>query len=198
MTGHGKPKLVLVNVATFAAVCGLCVTVFFWRELHDLGKEPPVDPLVTEQLSQARGLQKVGKWADAAEIIERYAHQGYPRALFHHAKILSRGWGVKPDMEKASPGPAASRAVQFFLRGEAAYELGQLYREVRRPGLQPDRHGVVPESAGLGLPEGSRAACHAFHAWKLICTVTGAEFIIMKALRKRALKPFRSDTPASC
>lgn len=133
MTRPDNPKLVFVNVATFAVLCGLCVTVFFWRGLSEPGKAPPFDPLVNEQLDQARGLQKLGKWTDAAEIIELYAHQGYPRALFHHAKILSRGWGVKPDVEKARL--ALLRAVQFkfSLRGEAAFELGRLYQKSAGP-----------------------------------------------------------------
>lgn len=128
-----NPQLFLVNVATFVVLCALCATVFFWRGLPDLGKEPPADPLVTEHLSQARGLQKLGKWSEAAEIIERYAHQGYPRALFHHGKILSRGWGVKPDLEQGRL--ALLRAVQFkfSLRGEAAFELGRLYQRSSGP-----------------------------------------------------------------
>ncbi len=154
MTRPENSKPILVNVTTFAAVCGLCAAVFFWRDQPDLGKEPPVDPLVNEQLSQARGLQKLGKWTDAAEIIERYAHQGYPRALFHHAKILSRGWGVKPDVEKARL--ALLRAVQFdfSLRGEAAYELGRLYQK----SAGPDCNRIATEWFQKALGWGYRKA----------------------------------------
>ncbi len=131
-----QPKnrpIVLANLATFLVFGALCTAAVLWVRTPDFGKNPPTDPVVAEHLSQARGLQKLGKWEDAAEIIERYAHQGYPRALFHHAKILSRGWGVKPDMEKARL--ALLRAVQFkfALRGEAAYELGQLYQRSSGP-----------------------------------------------------------------
>ncbi|MEM7424572.1 MAG: tetratricopeptide repeat protein [Pseudomonadota bacterium] len=133
MTRPENPQLFLVNVAPFVVLCALCATVFFWRGLPDLAKEPPTDPLVTEHLNQARGLQKLGKWTEAAEIIERYAHQGYPHALFHHGKILSRGWGVSPDLEKGRM--ALLRAVQFkfSLRGEAAFELGRLYQRSSGP-----------------------------------------------------------------
>lgn len=154
MTRPDKTKSILVNVSTFAAICGFCAAGFFWQNVSDQGREPPVDPLVNEQLSQARGLQKLGKWADAAEIIERYAHQGYPRALFHHAKILSRGWGVKPDVEKARL--ALLRAVQFdfSLRGEAAYELGRLYQK----SAGPDCNRIATEWFQKALGWGYRKA----------------------------------------
>ncbi len=133
MTRPDRSRLLTSNLTTFAVLCGLCATVVLWPKAAEFGKQPPLDPLVTEQLNQARGLQKVGKWADAAEIIERYAHQGYPRALFHHGKILARGWGVEPDLEKARM--ALLRAVQFDfpLRGETAFELGRLYQRSSGP-----------------------------------------------------------------
>ena len=125
--------LIAANLATFALFGALCTCAVLWMRVPELGKTPPLDPVVTEHLNQARGLQKLGKWHEAGEIIERYAHQGYPRALFHHAKILTRGWGVAPDLEKARL--ALLRAVQFkfSLRGEAAYELGLLYQRASGP-----------------------------------------------------------------
>ncbi|MEM8645402.1 MAG: tetratricopeptide repeat protein [Pseudomonadota bacterium] len=125
--------LIAANIATFALLGALCACAVLWMRVPDLGKTPPLDPVVTEHLNQARGLQKLGKWAEAGEIIERYAHQGYPRALFHHAKILARGWGVEPDLEKARLALLRTVQFKFSLRGEAAYELGLLYQRASGP-----------------------------------------------------------------
>ncbi|MEM9473370.1 MAG: tetratricopeptide repeat protein [Pseudomonadota bacterium] len=154
MTRHENLKPGLVNASIFAVLCSLCAAVLLWRDLPDGGKEPAVDPVVNEQLNQARGLQRLGKWTDAAEIIERYAHQGYPRALFHHAKILSRGWGVKPDMEKARLALLQAVQFKFSLRGEAAYELGRLYQK----SSGPDCNRIATEWFQKALQWGYRKA----------------------------------------
>ncbi len=149
-----QPKnrpIVLANLATFVVFGALCTAAVLWVRTPDFGKNPPTDPVVAEHLSQARGLQKLGKWEDAAEIIERYAHQGYPRALFHHAKILSRGWGVKPNMEKARL--ALLRAVQFkfSIARRGGLRTWPALPALVRARLQPDRRGMVLESSRLGL-----------------------------------------------
>ena len=96
-------------------------------------KSAPVDPLVNEAIAQARALQKVGKLKEAFEIFEKHAGQGHPVAMFFAAKSYARGWGVKPDLEKARE--FSLRAVQygFSYRGETAYGLGRLFQLSRGP-----------------------------------------------------------------
>lgn len=91
-------------------------------------RSAPVDPLVNEAIAQARALQKVGKLKEAFVIFEQYAGQGHPDAMFYAAKSYARGWGVKPDLEKARE--ISLRAVQygFSYRGETAYALGRLFQ----------------------------------------------------------------------
>ncbi|WP_422369090.1 tetratricopeptide repeat protein [Pelagibius sp.] len=99
----------------------------------DSARNAPVDPVVTEALGQARGLQKLGRWDEAAVIFERYAQQGHPTAMFHAAKVYSRGWGVAPDLEHARQMLLRAVQYQFAHRGEAAFELGRLYQRSAGP-----------------------------------------------------------------
>ncbi|PCJ95821.1 MAG: hypothetical protein COA52_03150 [Hyphomicrobiales bacterium] len=96
-------------------------------------KSAPIDPLVNEAIAQARALQKIGKLKEAFVIFEKYAEQGYPDAMFYAAKSYARGWGVKPDLEKARE--ISLKAVQygFSYRGETAYGLGRLFQLSRGP-----------------------------------------------------------------
>ena len=94
----------------------------------DPSKSAPVNPFVNEALSQARALQKLGKLEEAFSIFERFAELGHPDAMFYTAKAYARGWGVRPDLEKARQ--ISLQAVQygFSYRGETAYGLGRLFQ----------------------------------------------------------------------
>lgn len=99
-----------------------------WKALN-----APSDPQVNEAIGQARALQKLGKVGDALIVFEKYANLGYPDALFHTAKAYSRGWGSKPDLNKARDLFLKAVKYNFAYRGETAYELGRLYRRSMGP-----------------------------------------------------------------
>lgn len=99
-----------------------------WQALN-----APSDPQVNEAIGQARALQKLGKVNDALFVFEKYANLGYPDALFHTAKAYSRGWGSKPNLDKARTLFLKAVQYNFAYRGESAYELGRMFRRSMGP-----------------------------------------------------------------
>ncbi|WP_282604566.1 tetratricopeptide repeat protein [Pelagibius sp. Alg239-R121] len=128
MTDIRKVDYPATALAMFAGVGIIIASLYMWKETDAVEKNAPVDPQVTEAIKQARGLQKLGKWQEAATTFERYAHEGYPTAMFHLAKAYSRGWGTERDLEKSRQMLLRAVQYQFPFRGEAAYELGRLYQ----------------------------------------------------------------------
>lgn len=111
------------------ASAGLVIAALtLWNDEDYVARSAPIDPVAAEAIKQARGLQKLGQWQQAATTLELYAHQGYPTAMFHTAKAYSRGWGVAPDLEKSRQMLMRAVLFEFPFRGEAAYELGRLYQ----------------------------------------------------------------------
>ena len=88
----------------------------------------PQDPTVIERINQARGLQKVGKFKDAADILTPLAAEGHPVALYHLGRAYKNGWGVEPDFGYARTLFQEAARFAFAYRGEAAYEVGRLYQ----------------------------------------------------------------------
>ena len=113
----------------------LIVVLFFF--FLDKDRVPtlnaPANPMVEEELKQARALQKQGQLVNAFEVFEKYALRGYPDAMFHTAKSYSRGWGVKPDLEKARHFLRLAVQYKFSYRGQSAYELGRIFQRSRGP-----------------------------------------------------------------
>lgn len=111
----------------------LLFILLYQDELGFNGKNAPLHPEVKEQIDQAKSLQKQGKLIDSAVIFERYALQGYPEAMFYLAKAYSKGWGVKPDLDKARYYFISAVKYNFRYRGETAYQLGKLYQKSKGP-----------------------------------------------------------------
>ena len=84
-------------------------------------------PAALEEIKQARGLTRLGKLEDAAEIFERHAKQNHPLAIYYLARAYRNGWGVPADLDDSRD--LYLRAVQYDFehRGQSAYELGRLY-----------------------------------------------------------------------
>jgi TPR repeat protein len=124
-SGLTQTSVAIVGVLAIGIVAGV---LRFTSSGDERGLEPPFNSTVTEAIKRARGLQRQGQWELAANELDRYALEGYPVAMFHMAKAYSRGWGIKPDLERARQ--LLLRAVQyrFDYRGEAAYELGRLFQ----------------------------------------------------------------------
>jgi TPR repeat protein len=87
------------------------------------------DPVAARAVAQAQALQDVGDHAGAARLLEGFALAGNPVALLEYGVLLSRGWGVKRDLDAARD--HLLRAVQYSFpgRAEAAHELGRVYRK---------------------------------------------------------------------
>lgn len=87
-----------------------------------------IDPTIEEMIKQARGLQKVGRWEAAADILTQLANDGHPVALFHLGRAYKNGWGVEADLEQSRLIFMEAVRYSFAFRGETAYELGRLFQ----------------------------------------------------------------------
>lgn len=133
MTNHNTNLRTGIVIACVAVVGITLGTFKAISPGSDKGVTPPTNPAVTEAIKHARGLQKQGQWEDAANLLDRYAMEGYPLAMFHMAKAYSRGWGTKPDLERARQLLLHAVQYDFPLRGESAYELGRLFQVSKGP-----------------------------------------------------------------
>lgn len=128
------------NRRTFSGVAFailLAISIFgiysYFVTLPWSAKNAPSDPQVNEDLNQAKTLQKVGKLEEAFTIYERHAAAGYPVSMFYAAKFYSRGWGVRPDLDRARGYYLQAVEYSFSYRGETAYELGRLFQRSKGP-----------------------------------------------------------------
>lgn len=87
------------------------------------------DPNADERLEQARGLQKVKKWAKANDLLRALADEGHPVAMYHLARAYKYGWGVDTDLETARDWLMEAVRYDYVYRGETAYEIGRLYQQ---------------------------------------------------------------------
>jgi TPR repeat protein len=112
------------------AMFGLLTTGFLAQQsnggFQDLSA--PIDPVAEERIRQARGLQRMGKWQDAADSLQELVAQGHPLAMFHLGKAYGRGWGVPADLDQSRELLLRAAQFDFPYRGETAYEIGRLYQ----------------------------------------------------------------------
>jgi|GEM_PF-912427 len=94
----------------------------------EASKSERIDPTIEEMIKQARGLQKVGRWEAAADILTQLANDGHPVALFHLGRAYKNGWGVDADLDQARLIFMEAVRYSFSYRGETAYELGRLFQ----------------------------------------------------------------------
>ncbi len=88
----------------------------------------PLDPMVAADVKQARALTRQGAWADAAALLADHAAGPNPQAKLEYALLLTRGWGVQRDLERARQLLLQAVVADFDGRGRAAFELGRLYK----------------------------------------------------------------------
>lgn len=120
--------------STLLSLILILIIVFLWSERGNIpANNAPHDPQVNEMISQARALQKKGELEDALIVFEKYALRGYPDAMFHAAKAYSRGWGTKPDLDKARHYYLLAVQFSFSYRAETAFELGRLFQRAIGP-----------------------------------------------------------------
>ncbi|MBO6507746.1 MAG: sel1 repeat family protein [Roseibium sp.] len=87
-----------------------------------------IDPTIEEMIKQARGLQKVGRWEAAADLLTQLANDGHPVALYHLGRAFKNGWGVEADHAQSRLIFMEAARYSFAFRGETAYELGRLFQ----------------------------------------------------------------------
>lgn len=91
-------------------------------------KSERIDPTIEEMIKQARGLQKVGRWQAAADLLTQLASDGHPVAIYHLGRAYKNGWGVEPNLDQARLIFMEAARFSFAYRGETAYELGRLFQ----------------------------------------------------------------------
>jgi uncharacterized protein len=91
-------------------------------------KTERIDPTIEEMIKQARGLQKVGRWEAAADLLTQLADDGHPVALYHLGRAYKNGLGVDADHEQSRYIFMEAVRYSFAFRGETAYELGRLFQ----------------------------------------------------------------------
>ncbi len=120
------------TTATALVVAGLFSATASFALLNPSSTQNAVvkdqNPVVSQALKKAKSLQRKGKWTDSALLIKEFATPENPTALLEYAKLLSRGWGVGRDLDKAREKLLLAVQQDFSKRGEAAFELAKVYR----------------------------------------------------------------------
>ena len=120
------------TTATALFVAGLLSATASFALLNPLQGQSSIEtvqnPVISKILKKAKSFQKNGKWTDSAALLKEYATTANPIALLEYAKLLSRGWGVPRDLDKAREKLLLAVQQDFEKRGEAAYELAKVYR----------------------------------------------------------------------
>lgn len=106
----------------------ILLTVLYFHTASQPAKNSAWDPVVNEEMNQAKTLQKLGKLKEALAIYERHAAEDHPVAMFYAAKFHSRGWGTVPNLTLARGYYLKAVEYSFPYRGETAYELGRLFQ----------------------------------------------------------------------
>lgn len=128
-----KPQKKATSAGIILLVLLIAFIAFLLNSTQWSTKSPPIDPQVNDQIDQARALQKMGYLEDALVIFEKYALRGHPEAMFYTGKSYSRGWGVKPDLEKARHYFLLAVQYNYIYRAENAYALGRLFQRSEGP-----------------------------------------------------------------
>ncbi|MDH3817443.1 MAG: sel1 repeat family protein [Myxococcales bacterium] len=116
----------------------LCTTVLGFGVAYIVGEQAQSaqavlvaanDPALEGLISDARDLQKVGKWSEANRALKSLASDGHPVAIYHYARAYKYGWGVDPNLETALKWMMQAVRYDCVYRGETAYEIGRLYQK---------------------------------------------------------------------
>lgn len=137
MSRHSTLKRTL-RLTAVGLIFGTAGFVFLTGDMpHPVSRSAPQDPDVTEMINQARGLQKVGKWREAADILSGLVEDGHPIAMYHLGRAFKNGWGVAADFDHARHLFKDAARFGFVYRGEVAYKIGRLYQ--RSAGIDCNR-----------------------------------------------------------
>jgi len=116
---------IILPVLLVAAI--ISIVAYFSRSTWS-SKNTVWDPMVNEDMNQAKTLQKLGKLKEALAIYEKHAANDHPVSMFYAAKFYSRGWSTTPNLNIARGYYLKAVEYSFPYRGETAYELGRLFQ----------------------------------------------------------------------
>lgn len=126
---NASTKLPLWKLLLLGTILGVSGAVALsGTPVQHKSKSARIDPTIEEMLKQARGLQKVGRWEAAADLLTQIANEGHPAALYHLGRAYKNGWGVEADLDQARLIFLEAVKYTFAFRGETAYELGRLFQ----------------------------------------------------------------------
>ena len=108
------------------------------------------NPVVAKVLSDARKHRSKGRYAKAAALLKDHATPGNPLVLLNYGKLLARGWGVPKNLDEAREKLLMAVQHDFPKRGEAAFELGRVYRQSQGPDCDRIAFEWFVESAKAG------------------------------------------------
>ena len=92
-----------------------------------------IDPVFEQDLAKVFKKGRDGNWSDARSFLIKHSKTDNPEAKLRLAVLNLKGWGTKRNLEKARE--LLLQAVQYDFpgRGEAAFELGRVYRLSKGP-----------------------------------------------------------------
>ncbi|MBO9418984.1 sel1 repeat family protein [Labrenzia sp. R4_2] len=128
MTRKPSNRNVLKAAFVAAIIGGAGAVALSGDAVRPAAKAERIDPTIEEMIKQARGLQKVGRWEAAADLLTQLASDGHPVALYHLGRAYKNGWGVDADLDQARLIFMEAVRYSFAYRGETAYELGRLFQ----------------------------------------------------------------------
>lgn len=110
----------------------------------------PTNPVVAKALTEARKHSGKGRYEKAAALLKAHATPGNPLVLLNYGKLLARGWGVPKNLDEAREKLLMAVQHDFSKRGEAAFELGRVYRQSQGPDCDRIAFEWFVESAKAG------------------------------------------------
>lgn len=122
-------------------------------------KAAPQNPVIAKVLSDAKKHRAKGRLEQAASLLAQHARPENPEILLNYAKLLARGQGVERNLDKARDKLLLAVQHDFAKWGEAAFELGRVYRQSIGPDceriafewfIESARAGHMPAHAELG------------------------------------------------
>lgn len=118
-----------VALAFAGGISASAVLIFLPGKSWPVAVSTNQNPVIKDALKRVRKLQAGGKWKQSAELLRPYATSQNPHVLLEYGKLLSRGWGVPRNLEKAREKLLLAVQQDFPKRGQAAFELAKVYRK---------------------------------------------------------------------
>jgi len=112
---------------------------------------PKADPFFEKELAKVLKSGRNGDWRDAHKFLIKHSRMENPEAKLRLAILNLKGWGSKRDLEKARALLLQAVQYDFAGRGEAAFELGRVYRFSKGPDCSRIAFEWFAKAAGWGF-----------------------------------------------